>query len=338
MTVNMRFRDFLVKRLLADTDYLVGYDADGKYIRINRADLAASVTAGIAMPTLTVQYSANGNSWHDSYTAGDHYIRIKAGSGAWSGAIALCVSAYDIWLQQGNSGSEADFLASLRGEDGADGADGEPGADAVVNPSALRIEDIAGYDTLLQRISDALAGERSFAENVKAELQNDIDNNVKPALDAKLDKDLSNIAAASTLSDDGYIPVVTDGEVKKVKMEVVSAYTEQKNTVNRQSSAAGNAQSAGAVSGGSGSTEETFTVSIEPEDWQENDIWGYVAVVRDDRAKGVRSAFSTPGTETLAAWSESPACLVALEDGALVYANPKARPNDTLIMNVFCEK
>lgn len=333
----MKFRDFLLKHLLADTDYLVGYDADGRYIRISRADLAASVTADIAAPTLTVQYSASGSSWHDGYTAGDHYIRIKAGSGAWSGAIRISVSAYDIWLQQGNSGSEADFLASLKGEDGADGADGEPGADAVVNPSELRIEDIAGYDELMKGFRDALAEERSFAENVKAELQNDIDNNVKPALDAKLDKDLGNIAAASTLSDDGYIPVVTDGEVKKVKMEVVSAYTETKNTVNRQS-AAGNAQPAAAAAGGSSSTEETFTVSIEPEDWQENDIWGHVAVVRDDRAKGVRSAFSTPGTETLAAWSETPACLVAVEDGALVYASPKACPTATLIMNVFCEK
>ena len=33
-------------------------------------------------------------------------------------------SAYDIWLAQGNTGTEADFLASLQGADGADGADG----------------------------------------------------------------------------------------------------------------------------------------------------------------------------------------------------------------------
>lgn len=31
-------------------------------------------------------------------------------------------SAYDIWLAQGNTGTEADFLASLQGEDGADGS------------------------------------------------------------------------------------------------------------------------------------------------------------------------------------------------------------------------
>lgn len=33
-------------------------------------------------------------------------------------------SAYDIWLSQENSGSEADFLASLEGSDGEDGVDG----------------------------------------------------------------------------------------------------------------------------------------------------------------------------------------------------------------------
>lgn len=335
----MKFRDFLLKHLLADSDYLVGYDADGNYIRINKAGLAASVAsaADITAPTLTVQYSANGSSWHDSYAAGDHYIRIKAGSGAWSDAIRISVSAYDIWLQQGNSGSEADFLESLRGEDGADGAAGEPGANAEINPSDLQIEELAGYDALLQSFRDALAEERAFAESVKAEIREDIESNVMSALENKLDKDLSNIGATSNVSDDSYIPLVTDGEVRKVKMEAVSAYAEQKNTVNRQNAAIANPQTAATPS--SGATEsESFTVTITPEDWQENDIWGYVAVVRDERAEGVRSAFSTPGTATLSTWSEAPACLVAVEDGALVYASPKACPAGDLVMNVICER
>ena len=72
-----KFREFFRKYLLADTDYLVGHDADGRYIRISRADLAASVAANTTAPTLTVQYSANGESWHDSYVSGDHYVRIN---------------------------------------------------------------------------------------------------------------------------------------------------------------------------------------------------------------------------------------------------------------------
>ena len=41
------------------------------------------------------------------------------------------LSAYDIWLAAGNTGSEADFLASLVGQDGADGANGADGADGA---------------------------------------------------------------------------------------------------------------------------------------------------------------------------------------------------------------
>ena len=40
-------------------------------------------------------------------------------------------SAYDIWLAQGNTGTEADFLASLQGEDGADGVDGTDGTNGT---------------------------------------------------------------------------------------------------------------------------------------------------------------------------------------------------------------
>lgn len=39
------------------------------------------------------------------------------------------LSAYQIWLQQGNTGSEADFLESLKGADGASGKDGAKGSD-----------------------------------------------------------------------------------------------------------------------------------------------------------------------------------------------------------------
>jgi hypothetical protein len=37
-------------------------------------------------------------------------------------------SAYDIWLAQGHTGTQADFLEWLRGADGRPGADGAPGA------------------------------------------------------------------------------------------------------------------------------------------------------------------------------------------------------------------
>ena len=40
-------------------------------------------------------------------------------------------SAYEIWLDEGNTGTEQDFLDSLVGADGPPGADGAPGADGV---------------------------------------------------------------------------------------------------------------------------------------------------------------------------------------------------------------
>ena len=38
-------------------------------------------------------------------------------------------SAYDLWLEAGNTGSEEDYLASLKGKDGSDGAAGKDGED-----------------------------------------------------------------------------------------------------------------------------------------------------------------------------------------------------------------
>ena len=40
-------------------------------------------------------------------------------------------SAYQIWLEEGNVGTEQDFLDSLRGEDGINGKDGKDGKDGV---------------------------------------------------------------------------------------------------------------------------------------------------------------------------------------------------------------
>jgi Collagen triple helix repeat (20 copies) len=46
-------------------------------------------------------------------------------------------SAYQIWLDEGNSGTEADFLASLVGADGAPGADGTDGTDGTNGADGL---------------------------------------------------------------------------------------------------------------------------------------------------------------------------------------------------------
>lgn len=201
----MKFRDFLLKRLLADTDYLVGYDADGHYIRISRADLATSIASSVTAPTLTVQYSANGDSWHGTYSAGDRYLRIKAGSGAWSEPITICVSAYDIWLELGHTGTKADFLESLHGEDGE-------GADF----SSLRLQDLSDYDTLMFDVNAAIANaKRSIIEEV-------VNTAVTQVVSQYSDMQLSDISEVRSLSDDDYITIVTSDGLRKVKVSSLS--------------------------------------------------------------------------------------------------------------------
>ena len=45
------------------------------------------------------------------------------------------LSAYEVWLSQGNTGTEADFLNSLQGADGATGATGPAGATGATGPA-----------------------------------------------------------------------------------------------------------------------------------------------------------------------------------------------------------
>lgn len=197
----------MLKHLLEDTDYLVGYDASGNYIRISRADLATSVATAVnaAVPAITIQYSANGESWHGTYATGDHYLRIKVGSGAWSDPIPLSVSAYDIWLQQGNSGSEADFLASLKGEDGE-------GADL----SELTLSNISGYAEFLQQVNTAIQNAKNaIIEEVTATATESV-------ITQFTGLQLSDITEVRSLSDDDYLTIVTSDGLRKVKIGSLS--------------------------------------------------------------------------------------------------------------------
>ncbi|EQC2550859.1 hypothetical protein ACY3NT_002711 [Enterobacter sichuanensis] len=65
-------------------------------------------------------------------------------------------SAYEIWLDEGFEGTEADFLDWLRGEDGQDGQDGNPGQDGR---SAYQIWLAAGNEGSEQEFLASLKGE-----------------------------------------------------------------------------------------------------------------------------------------------------------------------------------
>jgi hypothetical protein len=65
-------------------------------------------------------------------------------------------SAYEIWLEQGNEGSEQDFLDSLKGEKGEQGVKGEQGDDAY------EVWLKAGYVGSLQDFFDYNKGEQGI--------------------------------------------------------------------------------------------------------------------------------------------------------------------------------
>ena len=244
-----KFREFLRKFLLADTDYLVGHDADGRYIRISRADLAASVAANTTAPTLTVQYSANRSNWVDSYAEGCHYMRIKVGSGAWSGAIPLCVSAYDVWKQQGNSGTEEDFIASLQGPAGA-----------PADLSGVAIQDIEGYAEFLQQVNAEVVNAKNA---IVDEVTDAVGTAMAAALASKLDKDLSNLDNATYMGNGAYIPIMTRSGMVKVSVEDLSAYIGVKSRVDNSSieTAIKSQRTTVAVSTQPDGSTQTFTLS-----------------------------------------------------------------------------
>ena len=242
----MKFRDFLLRTILADTDFLVGYNADGEYIRVPKSALSA----GAATPaTLTVQYSANGESWHDSYTAGDHYTRIKAGSGAWSNPVALCVSAYDIWRAQGNRGTEEEFIASLQGPAGA-----------PADLSGVAIQNIEGYAEFLQQVDASITNAKNA---LVAKVTAEVSSSMEAALAGKLDKNLSNLDNATYLGNGAYIPIMTRSGMVKVSVEELSAYIGVKSRVDNSSieTAIKSQRTTVAVSTQPDGSTQTFTLS-----------------------------------------------------------------------------
>lgn len=72
-------------------------------------------------------------------------------------------SAYQIWLESGNIGTEQEFLDYLKGIDGKDGKDGINGADGAQGPageSAYQIWLEAGYTGTMQDFLNFCKGEK----------------------------------------------------------------------------------------------------------------------------------------------------------------------------------
>ncbi|MBR3659069.1 MAG: hypothetical protein IKN61_04075 [Bacteroidaceae bacterium] len=158
----------------------------------------------MTVPTLQVQYSSNGSSWHDSYSSGDIYLRIKVGNGEWSSAIRISVSAYDLWRAQGNSGDEEDFLKSLKGEPGE------------VDISGLSISDINGYTDLLDNVNTLLQNARN------AIIQDVVNIAVEAVKKQYAEMQLEDIKEVKNIADDDFITIVTEDGLRKVRISAFS--------------------------------------------------------------------------------------------------------------------
>lgn len=64
--------------------------------------------------------------------AGPDLKGATGAQGADGGVGATGASAYQVWLAAGNTGTESEFIASLKGETGGTGLQGPPGADATL--------------------------------------------------------------------------------------------------------------------------------------------------------------------------------------------------------------
>lgn len=84
--------------------------------------------------TPQIQFSENGENWHDSQNVGqDEFLRVRLGdSGVWTSAIQIPrggdgKDVYELAVENGFKGSFEDFLLSLKGDPGKDGEDGKDG-------------------------------------------------------------------------------------------------------------------------------------------------------------------------------------------------------------------
>lgn len=166
----MKITDFTRKSKLVATDFLIGFDGKGNPIRVSLTDLATSLgVTTVKAESVQVQYSINKLSWHTPFSEGDRYMRVKCGSGAWSNAICISVSAYETWKEQnGGSGTKEEFLASLKGEAGAS-----------VDVSKLKLSEMDGYEDFTATVAESIASAvQSYEKSMSAKIEA-IENQLK---------------------------------------------------------------------------------------------------------------------------------------------------------------
>ena len=101
-------------------------------------------------------------------------------------------SAYTIWLQQGNEGTEQEFLESLKGSDGKDGIDGQDGKNGQDGYTPVKGVDYFTSDD-----------KNEFKEEIVRNIAPTLENNLKSAkdyTDNAIIRDFKDISYDSTTS------------------------------------------------------------------------------------------------------------------------------------------
>ena len=124
-----------------------------------------------------------------NYTDGTSFTTIDfTGASGQDGATGK--SAYEFWLDQGNTGTESDFLLSLigeKGEKGDRGEKGEKGDEAVITGGASSVvtENLDTSRVLVSNLAGKISvscistNELNYLDNTRSNLQNQIDDKQK---------------------------------------------------------------------------------------------------------------------------------------------------------------